>query len=198
MAVRPREFCTSKNLWGLGGVFSTTKALAVEVNAGTGVNADIGVNAGIGANAGTAGDGVKIAVNDGAETEAVVVAEADDVSRPSSEVIDNPWLSVDWVSAASPSAVPDNPKNANNITPVMANFTRALPKTFTRKHEGCTHPLCGAEKYLTRLWPEVCLEKIGPEPQFPRIRALPARTRVDALAAIFQGPRAGDEDPTGD
>ena len=129
MAVRPREFCTSKNLCGLGGVFSTTKALSIGVSAGIGVNADIGVNAGMGANVGTAGDGVKTAVNDGAETEAV--AEADGVSSPSSDVMDMPWLSVDGVSTDSPSAVPDNPKNANNITPVMANFTRALPKTFT-------------------------------------------------------------------
>ncbi|SRR5579871_5662807 len=138
MAVRPKEFCTSKNLWGLGGVFSTTKALAVgvsaatEVRAGTGVNADIGVNAGIGANVGVAGDGVKIGINDGAETEAVVVAGADGVSRTSSDVVDRPWVSIDGVSTDNPSAVPDNPKNANNITPVMANFTRALPKTFTR------------------------------------------------------------------
>ena len=101
------------------------------MNAGTGVNADIGVNAEIGANAGTAGGGVRIGVNDGAETAAVVVAGADGVSRPSSDVIDMPWVSVDGVSTDSPSAVPDNPKNANNITPVMANFTRALPKTFT-------------------------------------------------------------------
>src|SRR5579862_7479978 len=98
MAVRPREFCTSKNLWGLGGVFRTTKALAIGVNAGPGVNADIGVNAGIGANAGTVGDGVRIGVNDGAETAAVVVAGADGVSRTSSDVIDRPWVSVDGVS----------------------------------------------------------------------------------------------------
>jgi hypothetical protein len=132
MAVRPKEFCTSKNLWGLGGVFSTTKALAVEASAGIGVNADIGVNAGIGANVGTAGDGVKIGVNDGAKAAAVVMAGADGVSRTSSDVVNRTWVSVDGVSADTPSAIPDNPKNANNIKPVMANFTRALPKTFTR------------------------------------------------------------------
>ena len=104
------------------------KALAIGVSTGPGVNVDIGVNAGIGANAGTAGEDVKTAVNDGAETEAVVVAGADGVSRTSSDVVDRPWVSVDGVSTDNPLALPDNPKNANNITPVMANFTRALPK----------------------------------------------------------------------
>jgi hypothetical protein len=69
--------------------------------------------------------------------------------------------------------------------PGIANFARTLPKTFTGDSMKAALVPYVVRKYLTRLWPEVCLEEIRPGPQSqglgPRIggQVKKTQTRTD-------------------